>query len=320
MKRRTQKASRVPVFLTILTFVFVIGLFAIIMSQIKPTWASHSSGSSPDVKTETDSKIDTDDYKYINKTKDDIYKGELVLINYKNEYKHEDQNVLQSVYDLKNSSYKVKDTDVSLRKTVILQLNELLKKFQSDTNDQSINVISGYRSRNYQQTLLDNKVRQVGVTEAAMWVSKPGYSEHHSGLALDLGLYSNKGVSSDYTGTGRYVWINQNCHRYGFIVRYPEDKKEITKIAYEPWHFRYVGIPHSFVITENNFCYEEYIEYLKKFEFSKEHLRVNIDGKEYEIYYTKNTKIPVPEKYSYSVSGNNVDGFIVTVDKSTASK
>ena len=77
--------------------------------------------------------------------------------------------------------------------------------------------------------------------------------------------YTSQGVSLDYTGTGECSWLNQNCYQYGFVVRFPEDKEELTGIDYEPWHFRYVGIPHAYMMTKNNLCLEEYISFLKQY-------------------------------------------------------
>ena len=95
-----------------------------------------------------------------------------------------------------------------------------------------------------------------------------------------------------------------------------DDEKDITGIYYEPWHFRYVGLPHSSVITAKAFCLEEYIDYIYNYEFSKKHLIIRSGSNRYEIYYIRGTKVAVPKSKEYSISGNNIDGFIVTVQKS----
>ena len=308
MKRR--KKTKSPVIWILLVFMCTTGLLAF-TSKGKEKPPPEPPGASSEDAVQTGAG----GYTYVNKTADDIHRGELVLINDGHKYRFEDENILQSVYDFKNDSYSVKDKNVTLRETVIEHLNDLLDGFESETGNRSVNIISGYRTRPYQQTLLDREIERTDAVTAAMWVSKPGHSEHHSGLALDLGIYGGKGVSSEYTGEGEYAWINKNCHKYGFIVRYKESKSGITGIAYEPWHFRYVGVPHSYVIEKKGFCYEEYIDYLKGFEFSEEHLTVVAGGAEYEIYYAVGTKIPVPKRSEYTVSGNNTDGFIVTVRK-----
>ena len=81
----------------------------------------------------------------------------------------------------------------------------------------------------------------------------PGHSEHQTGLAVDLN-------GPDET----YAWLAENCWDYGFILRYPDDKIELTGIIYEPWHYRYVGVEAAKQINELGMCLEEYVEYLKK--------------------------------------------------------
>ena len=152
----------------------------------------------------------------------------------------------------------------------------------------------------------------------AMWVSRPGYSEHHTGLALDFTIfYVDTGLSDDYDGTGIYSWINQNCQKYGFVVRYPEDKANITNVNHEPWHFRYVGLPHADIMVEKGYCFEEYIDSLRSFSPENPLVYSASDGKTYQVYFIKEdvakNGIPIPNGKSYAVSGNNVDGYIVTI-------
>ena len=258
--------------------------------------------------------IDKDDYTYITKKKSDISKGELILVNNDISYPFSEDVDLVTVYDYKNSSYKVRDLTVSLQESVMEPLNELMEDFYKQYETNVVTVISGHRSYDFQQSLYKQRIADKGEVEAVKWVAKAGGSEHHTGYALDFGIYHNSGRSQDYKGDGKYRWINENAHRYGFIVRYPEEKRSKTGIEYEPWHFRYIGKPHSYIATEYNMCFEEYIDYLKEFQFGEKHLRVrDVDGKRYEIYYTDKLDVPVPSGKQYKVSGNNVDGFIITV-------
>ena len=100
--------------------------------------------------------------------------------------------------------------------------------------------------------------------EAAKWVAPPGTSEHHTGLAMDLvssdywGQYSD--LEHDYDKFDSFKWMYANCAEYGFVLRYPEDKQDITGITYEPWHYRYVGVDAAKYIMENGLCLEEYLE------------------------------------------------------------
>ncbi len=275
--------------------------------------SSQNTSSLTQEKIHVKTNYNPDDYKTIKKLKSDINMGDLILVNSKIPYSFSESQNLVSVYDVKNSSFKVKDKNVLLNKNITQPLNKMLEDFHDKFNDNSVIVLSGHRTYDYQQMLMDNKTDSVGAIEAVKWVAKPGGSEHHTGLALDFGILKNKS-SLDYKGDGQYKWINDNAYKYGFIVRYPEEKKEQTGINYEPWHFRYVGNPHSFIINQMNICYEEYVDYIRQFEFNKKHLIItDYDNKQYEIYFTKNLAVPVPKEKEYKVSGNNVDGFIVTV-------
>lgn len=133
-------------------------------------------------------------------------------------------------------------------------------------------IISGYRTMERSRVLYANKIaeyRNMGYdeaaarVEAAKWVAPPGTSEHHSGLAMDI-------VSSDYytkysdlveafENDKEAIWLRENCARFGFILRFPKDKVEITGINYEPWHFRYVGEEAAKEIMEKGLCLEEYL-------------------------------------------------------------
>lgn len=154
-------------------------------------------------------------------------------------------------------------------------------------------------------------------------VAVPGHSEHHTGLAFDFGLMQQvEGVGRTYDGTGSYAWINENCQEYGFVVRYPEDKMDITKIEYEPWHFRYVGQPHAKIMNDSAIvgspiCLEEYIEFLKKYPLDGEHLSAygyEICWQEPEKQADGQLKIAVPSGRDYTLSGDNTGGIIVTAE------
>ncbi len=154
-------------------------------------------------------------------------------------------------------------------------------------------VQSAFRDYAHQQFLFSRKksiyIRQgFGDEEAAAYASRsvtfPGASEHQSGLALDVTLDGMLNQSFGETAHGK--WLEQNCHRFGFIIRYPQSKTEITNIIYEPWHLRYVGMPHSAYMKEKNLCLEEYIGYLEKNERNIFWIENGVSY--YLITYTKN--------------------------------
>ncbi|MBQ8028492.1 MAG: M15 family metallopeptidase [Clostridia bacterium] len=182
----------------------------------------------------------------------------LILVNKSNPF-YSTPSDLVSVYENKNNCYLVRDTGVSVQKQMMKPLNDMMEAFYKKTKLKTVNVISGYRSVERQQEIYAEKKLLFGKSYADKYVQKPGSSEHHTGLAVDLALYySENGTSEDFLGTGEYSWFKNNCHKFGFILRYEADKEDITGISFEPWHFRYVGKKAAKYIYENGLCLEEY--------------------------------------------------------------
>ncbi len=128
---------------------------------------------------------------------------------------------------------------------------------------------STYRGIQLQTEGFNNKVQEYinkgyskeKATEiAATIVAVPGTSEHHTGLATDITTPSFDRLNQDFDKTDAYQWLVTHCAEYGFILRYPKDKTEITKIIYEPWHYRYVGKEAAQIIMSEGICYEEFVE------------------------------------------------------------
>jgi D-alanyl-D-alanine carboxypeptidase len=239
--------------------------------------------------------------------------GELVLVNGGHPYSPSDGPELVGVYDNKNACYFVRDKTVQVAREAMEPLNALMEAFYEAKDIDDVNVVSGYRTYDEQQGLYTSSVEEKGEAYTAMFVAEPGFSEHHTGLALDLSIYHiDTGTSESFDGGGPYGWITDNCWRYGFILRYPESKSAITNVGSEPWHFRYVGIPHACYMKEHDQCLEEYIDLLYQYPYDGEHLTVECLGKRYEVYYCAGTGVYIPEQGDYTVSGNNIDGFIVT--------
>lgn len=133
-----------------------------------------------------------------------------------------------------------------------------LQQLQRDAQAQGINIsnsYSGYRSYQYQTQLYNNYVNQHGEEAANTFSAKPGFSEHQTGLTFDLKDFNGQLVEDPITSQ----WIKDNCAKYGFIVRYPEGKEDITGYIYEPWHLRYVGEEVANQIMNNNTTLEQYL-------------------------------------------------------------
>ena len=130
-------------------------------------------------------------------------------------------------------------------------------------------ICSSYRTNEKQTRLYNNQVdkyRKQGyseedaMAEAGKWVAVPGTSEHQIGLAVDIVAESYQVLDKKQESTAEQRWLMENCHKYGFILRYPSEKSEITGIGYEPWHYRYVGKEAAAIIMEEGKCLEEYLD------------------------------------------------------------
>jgi D-alanyl-D-alanine carboxypeptidase len=139
-----------------------------------------------------------------------------------------------------------------------------------------LNVISSYRSPERQVELFNAKVeefmdagntRETAEVEAAKMVAPPGTSEHCTGLAVDIvstdWYEGNKSLTSKFKETDEFKWLIANCAKYGFIMRYPEGKEDITMIDYEPWHYRFVGPDNARYIMDNGLTLEEFLALFK---------------------------------------------------------
>lgn len=264
--------------------------------------------------TELDAK-----YEYAVKTEADIHKGYLILVNYQNEYTFDGGFTIKPFYGNKNTSYKVRDTLVSFDTYAMSQCNDMMAAMEKDMGTGDVLVNSSFRTFEEQEDVYALYLDKYGEEYAQLYVAVPGYSEHHTGLAVDFTIYTDDGAAYTFDEKPEYPeWLIANGHKYGFIQRYREDKTGITKIAYENWHYRYVGKPHAYYMVANNLCLEEYIDLLRGFEYGKKHLAITDDeGASWEIYFVPadpsgTTQVPVPKYVEYEVSGNNVDGFIVT--------
>lgn len=132
---------------------------------------------------------------------------------------------------------------------------------------------SGFRSYSTQKAIFDRKAEERGETAANRSVAKPGYSEHQTGLAMDIEGETTlgTGLTEAFGESPEGIWVAQHCHEYGFIIRYPKGKTDITGYIYEPWHLRYVGVEAAQEIVDLGVTFEEYIllirgdrvEYLK---------------------------------------------------------
>ena len=138
------------------------------------------------------------------------------------------------------------------------EAKEAFEKLSKDAKNLGFNIIavSTFRSYDYQEKLYNNYVKTKGLYYADMASARAGHSEHQTGLAVDV---SDSTLDYDnFEDTKEFTWIKDNAHKYGFILRYPKAKFDITGYKYEPWHYRYVGVDIATYIYENDITLEEY--------------------------------------------------------------
>ncbi|MCU6792003.1 VanY-A/VanY-F/VanY-M family D-Ala-D-Ala carboxypeptidase [Paenibacillus sp. WQ 127069] len=233
--------------------------------------------------------------------KDQVYQGNLILVN--KVYPLHQQGVKSDVIKLSQHKELVKgyglyDNNIQLSKSVVQAFQKLVGAADKD-KVRNFSITSGYRGLKEQEKLYEEM--------GSDYALPAGYSEHNLGLSLDIGSTL---MEMNQAPEGK--WLNQNAWKYGFILRYPKDQTAITGIQYEPWHYRYVGLPHSAIMQKQHLVLEQYLDYVKK----EKSVTFQVDGEKYEISYypvSNNTTIKVPANRRYEISGNNMDGVIVTV-------
>lgn len=239
-------------------------------------------------------------------TKEQLFQGDLILIN--KDYALHKQGVEPDIVKLSEhpelmQGYGLLDTSIRLSAGVAKAFSNMVSAAAEEHVDHFL-ISSGYRSFGEQEELYKQK--------GSDYALPAGFSEHNSGLALDIG--SSLG-QMERAPEG--AWLKKNAWKYGFILRYPEDKTAITGIQYEPWHFRYVGLPHSAVMQSKNYTLEQYLDDLRQ----EKNLTATVNGIRYEIEYvpaSDRSKLVLPKGLEYTVSGDNMGGYIVTVTEETA--
>lgn len=194
------------------------------------------------------------DYEFYTDSKEaDISKGMYTLVN-KYYYLHNNfvpDNLVQVSFE-----YSIQNT--KLNATALENFINMYNEAKKD--NLNFKITTAYRDYNFQSTLYNNYVKLDGVKNADTYSARPGYSEHQLGYSIDL-TTANYSSFDKFENTNEYEWLKDNAHKYGFILRYPENKEYITGYQFESWHYRYVGTEISTYIYENNITYEEYYAY-----------------------------------------------------------
>ncbi|WP_100012409.1 VanY-A/VanY-F/VanY-M family D-Ala-D-Ala carboxypeptidase [Lentibacillus sediminis] len=245
---------------------------------------------------------DSENTQKIKITEKQIYKGKLLLVN--REYPVRKESVKTDIINLFNhreltKGYGLLDDTIHLSKVMAQKFSKMVDAAREDGVNNFL-ISSGFRSFERQNELYEEK--------GADYALPAGHSEHNLGLAVDVGSTTQMSMYN----APEAEWIDKNAWKYGFILRYPANKVDITGIEYEPWHIRYVGLPHSAIMKEKNFALEEYLDYLKE----EKEVSAEVEGEKFTVTYypfSENMTINIPEDLDYEISGDNIDGVIVTV-------
>ena len=238
----------------------------------------------------------------------DVFKGQLVVINETNLYVMPtgDDNTLTSLYNQPGfkTSYRLRNSHIALRSEIIDRFAAMMEALKAKFNTASL-------SEDY---LLITNAGTVNDPSAEIDYS----DENSSGYSFDIRVYITSSGKNRRLNADEQAWLADNCRTYGFVLRYEEGKEGVTGVIADLFHFRYVGVAHATYMKANDLCLEEYVSLIKNYTY-KTPLTVTVGTNQYDVYYVKatgaSTTAYVPVGSAYEISGNNVDGFIITVEK-----
>lgn len=299
----------------------VIVAFAVLMLYVVKTAASDpkedaSSASSDPLSSNTDSAgepsesqtivsggvLGKNDFVYIKFAKSAVYDGALVLVSKDSSYSGSVPADCVSCYDYmfdeeRNKLFSIKSSDVKVRTNALTSFNSLMGEFYKLFGKAELVLSEGYSA------------------------ADPS-SEFSAGNSFLVKLSNSDGSYSAFSPIGNYKYISDNCYKYGLIMRYPDEKSQITGVTGQSGVIRYVGMPHAQIMYKNNLCLEEYLELVRNYNYDNAIAYTTDGGDNYAVYFAPsegeqtNIKIPTNSSgspYPYEISGNNTDGYIVTV-------
>ena len=239
-----------------------------------------------------------------------VHSGSLILVNNINPMYTEYASACElTLFNGENS-------EILLEKEASSSLSRLIHDIGGQ---EEITAVSGYRTQNEQRAIYSDSLKDNGPDFTRKYVALPNHSEHQTGLAVDLGLQKENidFIRPDFPDEGICARFKAQAPSGGFIQRYKKGKENITGIADEPWHFRYLGCPHAELTECWHMALEEYIEEIKKYTQDNPLRFKGTDLKETEIFFLpqkgSSQTLRLPENIPYRISGNNIDGFIITL-------
>ena len=246
-----------------------------------------------------------------------LHSGSLVLVNKDNEYIFESNPSPVSMSG--DKKYTLKDNSLLANATALAAFDKMMDGLYSSVPTANVVVTDAYRSKEAQDALNNG--------------TSGGYSDSHTGMTftlkhLEIGE-EGENIYSPISSVDKYDWLYKNAHKYGFVVRYPANTdaksfSDITGVKGYDYAFRYVGVAHASYMYQNELCLEEYLDKLQSLDKDTSLSVKASDGRNYEIYYYEASEdtieIEVPEKVAYEISGDNENGYIVTLNKAKSAK
>lgn len=159
----------------------------------------------------------------------------------------------------------ISDSFSTSNKKLVYEAKEMFEKMATKAleDDYKLRAISAYRSYDYQKGLYDNYLKKDDIDTVDTYSARPGFSEHQTGLVVDVDNFETD--FNNFEKTKEFTWMQDNSYKYGFILRYPKGKEEITGYEYESWHYRYVGVEIATFIKNNDITFDEYyVRYIEK--------------------------------------------------------
>lgn len=274
--------------------------------------------------------------------REEIYQGNLILVNRKYPVRHwlKEQD-LRSVFENQPEICMEQESAQMLQKLLVNVMQQEVGAGQHPAGERNcrsrkgnVNVlekepsivgVSGYRTREEQVQIFEDSLKENGREFTEKYVAFPGHSEHQTGLAIDLAENRDEidFICPEFPREGICQRFREKMAGFGFIERYAKEKQNVTGIGAEPWHFRYVGTPHARLMQQKGMALEEYVEWLKQFHLLQNPLSLYMQKKEIKIGYVRAqgevTRIDGLDAWmsgrqdvKIEISGNNVDGFILT--------
>lgn len=254
--------------------------------------------------------------------------GQLVLVNAQHKFDITfDKKLNKSLVYVADKGLKnlIVEGNDRLTSDTVSALQEMMDAFNAETGlaGYAFRGDYGYCTAKQQQEWYDASYVKRG-DDVDSYEFKAGESEHETGRAFDLKVYEGNTLKTIRNADKQYLWIYDNCYKYGIIYRYPANKIKETGVnmaatSIHSDHFLYVGKAAAAAMQANGWCYDEFHANIVNYTYEGEHLAVeDVNGVKYEMYYypaseSGATDVKIPKDTEYSISGNNIGGFIVTV-------